>query len=127
MYIYSGFNGAVTFQLRKWDATVEREGGMAELQWGRNFSVTEIKVHHHIFILCDECFNGAVTFQLRKSPISFISSRCAYGLQWGRNFSVTEIAYEPMTNGFRKGSFNGAVTFQLRKYLTDRDIIKMTA
>jgi len=66
----TGFNGAVTFSLRKSDND------------------------EMIGLLNGFRFNGAVTFSLRKL---FHRSRITYitlPLQWGRNFFVTEIIEE---------------------------------
>ena len=64
---YGGFNGAVTFSLRKC-ANLEDANltGADLLQWGRNFFVTEIYIQ-------------LVHLELQEK------------LQWGRNFFVTEI------------------------------------
>ena len=61
-----GFNGAVTFSLRKFALfSVGLIYGFP-LQWGRNFFVTEIwRAISERDALSDR-FNGAVTFSLRK-------------------------------------------------------------
>ncbi len=61
-----GFNGAVTFWLRK---------------------SLRIQRAHVLF----NGFNGAVTFWLRKSPDGGVDGGDGDGLQWGRNILVTEI------------------------------------
>ena len=62
----------------------------SELQWGRNFLVTEIEVKK-------------------------INHRFSVKLQWGRNFLVTEIV-KITCEKLSCVSFNGAVTFWLRKF-----------
>ena len=61
-----GFNGAVTFSLRKYVTFLICRSSFYELQWGRNFFVTEILAAAE-------------------------ADRLAKELQWGRNFFVTEI------------------------------------
>ena len=63
---------------------------VGKLQWGRNFSVTEIHTTHALRH-SGARFNGAVTFQLRKLENITHSNQTQIMLQWGRNFSVTEM------------------------------------
>ena len=87
------FNGAVTFQLRKsWMSEHNTCSDVKMLQWGRNFSVTEISIKES-------------------------QAKTRWLLQWGRNFSVTEILNCYLRSIVRTRRFNGAVTFQLRKFL----------
>ena len=62
-----GFNGAVTFWLRKFMEMLDNSK-------------------------YDVSFNGAVTFWLRKSKLMVLQSGFLGSLQWGRNFLVTEMA-----------------------------------
>ena len=61
-----GFNGAVTFSLRKSAIKAKIAADAKALQWGRNFFVTEMS-----------------TADIEMNMIT--------QLQWGRNFFVTEI------------------------------------
>ena len=88
-----GFNGAVTFSLRKFGLSLYPFKRKTSLQWGRNFFVTEILVHLQ-YLTWQACgFNGAVTFSLRKSHTTPATISAHGKLQWGRNFFVTEIGF----------------------------------
>ena len=87
------FNGAVTSSLRKGEGCVPMEVGKCELQWGRNFIVTESTGRHLRRPVRYCCFNGAVTSSLRK-----VGSSCGCSARYSR--------------------FNGAVTSSLRKGIT---------
>ena len=69
------FNGAVTFSLRKFPDTAVTEKETEELQWGRNFFVTEIRLQ-----------------TIKKEEKNM--------LQWGRNFFVTEITIIGQTHTY---------------------------
>ena len=87
----AGFNGAVTFWLRKFGAINDRYNQMecfngAVTFWLRKF-VTGIEQAG-----TGVSFNGAVTFWLRKYEEFAFGIRLEFDrLQWGRNFLVTEI------------------------------------
>ena len=87
----TGFNGAVTFWLRKFARNNRLlSATVSKLQWGRNFLVTEIRYVAGVKRESDS-FNGAVTFWLRKWIYLKNTSTQSALLQWGRNFLVTEI------------------------------------
>ena len=126
------FNGAVTFWLRKSsNGSCITDSRKSELQWGRNFLVTEIREISRKVTLVRFCFNGAVTFWLRKYTLldtAKLANTCFNGavtfwlrksingneqdldaseLQWGRNFLVTEMIRRRNKNGEKKRASMG--------------------
>ena len=112
-----GFNGAVTFSLRKSNGNAGYLRGRAELQWGRNFFVTEIPnaITATLPLLILKLQWGRNFFVTEISNKQSVGQPSMTPLQWGRNFFVTEILRSSKGQSRSQNSFNGAVTFSLRK------------
>ncbi len=110
------FNGAVTFSLRKCDMTAMPTcSNICQLQWGRNFFVTEMSYLCLISLMVLPCFNGAVTFSLRKSSPRAWGLIPIAGFNGAVTFSLRKSGYAKTAIRYSSKSFNGAVTFSLRK------------
>ena len=109
-----GFNGAVTFALRKACDRCKNLNRQCPLQWGRNFCVTESRRYavSYVFQLPLQWGrNFCVTESAPKDTGDYIKN----WLQWGRNFCVTESPHWRFRGIRAVSCFNGAVTFALRK------------
>ena len=116
----TSFNGAVTSSLRKAGVGATVSARRVQLQWGRNFIVTERMLSPLITASKMLRFNGAVTSSLRKVALT----SCGQDMTPGFNGAVTSSlrkAQSRWTPCTRSRCFNGAVTSSLRKadYLFD--------
>ncbi len=99
--ITAGFNGAVTFSLRKFasdrSSSFFADDSPETFELGFNGAVTfSLRKSQTMLTPYDNDlrFNGAVTFSLRKSRQYTTAQATAEAkLQWGRNFFVTEIHF----------------------------------
>ena len=84
------FNGAVTFWLRKYVLVPRVRRVFRPLQWGRNFLVTEIK-REALESLKSQMLQWGRNFLVTEILDIERGLRRGVLLQWGRNFLVTEI------------------------------------
>ena len=112
--VQTGFNGAITFSLWKYDNRWPIVEETACFNGAITFSLWKFGYYRHIFrhwyrfngaitfslwkskyrmefYNSFNCFNGAITFSLWKLALRFPKRAFSLSLQWGHNFFVMEI------------------------------------
>ena len=84
------FNGAATFQSRKYERLCQRRNPDGLLQWGRDFSVAEMQRQRHGRLMARIASMGPRLFS-RGNRASEAAIKFSTELQWGRDFSVAEM------------------------------------